>query len=62
MKKFLRAYAKANAKAIADPKAAAAALKAIVPEVDTRLPKSEFVASIPLIVNAISKKDGPRRL
>lgn len=59
VRKFLRAYAKANAMAIADPKAAAAALKAIVPEVDTTVAEKEFVASIPLMVNAVEKADGP---
>jgi NitT/TauT family transport system substrate-binding protein len=59
VKKFLRAYAKANEMAIADPKAAAAAVKAMVPEVDTGVAEKEFAASIPLMVNAISKADGP---
>jgi NitT/TauT family transport system substrate-binding protein len=59
VKKFLRAYAKANEMAIADPKAAAAALKAMVPEVDTGVAEKEFAASVPLMVNAIAKADGP---
>jgi len=59
VKKFLRAYAKANAMAIANPKVAAEALKAIVPEVDTAVAEREFAASVPLMVNAIEKADGP---
>jgi NitT/TauT family transport system substrate-binding protein len=58
VKKFMRAYMKATAKAIADPMAAATALKAIVPEVDVEVARAQFAASVPLIVNAISKKDG----
>jgi NitT/TauT family transport system substrate-binding protein len=58
VKKFLAAYAKATAMAIADPAAAAAALKAMVPEVDVGVATAQFSASIPLMVNAISKKDG----
>jgi NitT/TauT family transport system substrate-binding protein len=57
-KKFMRAYLKATEMAIADPTAAAAALKAIVPEVDAEVARSQFAASIPLMVNAVSKKDG----
>jgi NitT/TauT family transport system substrate-binding protein len=58
VKKFLRAYAKANAMAMADPKAAAAALKSMVPEVDTAVAEKEFAASIPLMVNDIAKANG----
>jgi NitT/TauT family transport system substrate-binding protein len=58
VKKFMRAYMKATAKAIADPMAAAMALKAMVPEVDAEVARAQFAASVPLIVNAISKKDG----
>jgi NitT/TauT family transport system substrate-binding protein len=57
-RKFMRAYAKATNLAIADPMTAALALKAMVPEVDADVAKEQFVASIPLMVNAISKKDG----
>ncbi len=59
VKKFLRAYAKANDMAIHDPGAAAAALKAMVPEVDVAVATEQFASSIPLMVNDISKKDGP---
>jgi NitT/TauT family transport system substrate-binding protein len=59
VKKFLRAYVKATDMAIADPGAAAAALKAMVPEVDVDVATQQFASSVPLMVNAISKKDGP---
>lgn len=58
VKKFLRAYAKATDMAIADPKAAAEALKVMVPEVDVGVATEQFAASIPLMVNSLSKKDG----
>jgi len=58
VRKFLKAYAKATDMAIADPAAAAAALKAMVPEVDVAVATKQFAASVPLTVNAISKKDG----
>ena len=58
VKKFMRAYMKATAKAVADPMAAAMALKAMVPEVDPEVARAQFASSVPLIVNAISKKDG----
>jgi NitT/TauT family transport system substrate-binding protein len=58
VKKFMRAYLKATALAIADPNGAALALKAMVPEVDVGVASAQFAASIPLMVNAISKKDG----
>ncbi|MGA2126601.1 MAG: ABC transporter substrate-binding protein, partial [Xanthobacteraceae bacterium] len=59
VRKFLRAYVKATDLAIADPGAAAAALKAMVPEVDVDVATKQFASSVPLMVNAISKKDGP---
>lgn len=58
VKRFMRAYLKATAMAIADPTAAATALKAMVPEVDVDVARAQFAASIPLIINSISKKDG----
>jgi NitT/TauT family transport system substrate-binding protein len=58
VKKFMRAYFKATQMAIADPTAAAMALKAMVPEIDVDVARAQFAASIPLMVNAISKKDG----
>ena len=56
--KFLRAYAKATELAIADPKAAAAALKTMVPEIDEAVAQAQFVASVPLMVNEIAKANG----
>jgi len=58
VRKFLRAYARANAMAIADPAAAAAALKAMVPEVDLDVATKQFSSSIPLMVNDITRKNG----
>jgi NitT/TauT family transport system substrate-binding protein len=58
VQKFMRAYAKATAMAIADPLAAAQAVHAMAPEVDVEVARAQFAASIPLMVNAISKKDG----
>jgi NitT/TauT family transport system substrate-binding protein len=57
-RRFMRAYVKATNMAIADPMAAALALKAMVPEVDPEVAKEQFTASVPLMVNAVSKKDG----
>ncbi len=58
VRKFLKAYQKATAMAIADPTAAATALKAAVPEVDVATAAEQWKASIPLMVNDIAKKDG----
>jgi NitT/TauT family transport system substrate-binding protein len=58
VKKFMRAYVKATKMAIADPLAAAKAVHAMVPEVDVEVARAQFAESIPLMVNAISKKDG----
>jgi NitT/TauT family transport system substrate-binding protein len=55
---FLRAYQKATAMALADPKALAEALKAMIPEVDVAVAERQFVASVPLIANPITEKDG----
>lgn len=59
VRKFLKAYVKATEMAIADPMAAAQALKAAVPEVSVDTAAEQWKASIPLMVNDISKKDGP---
>jgi NitT/TauT family transport system substrate-binding protein len=56
--RFLRAYIKATMAAIADPAAAAAALKAMVPEADLAAATAEYKASVPLMKNAISDRDG----
>lgn len=58
VRRFLAAYAKATEMANADPMAAAKALKAAVPEVEVERAAEEWTASVPLIVNAISKNDG----
>lgn len=58
VKAFVAAYEQAQEAAIADPKAAAEALKAMVPEVDVAGATKEFEVSIPLMQNAISEKDG----
>lgn len=57
-RKALKALLEANTMAIADPKLAAAAVKAAVPEVDADIAEKQFAASIPLMVNSISKADG----
>jgi NitT/TauT family transport system substrate-binding protein len=56
--RFLRAYIKATNAAIQDPAAAAAALKSMVPEADVTAAAAEYRASVPLIKNSISDKDG----
>jgi NitT/TauT family transport system permease protein len=43
--------------AIADPLAAAKAVHAMAPEVDVEVARAQFAASIPLMINSISKKD-----
>ncbi|PZQ50812.1 MAG: sulfonate/nitrate transporter [Rhodovulum sulfidophilum] len=57
-KSFVAAYEKAQDAAIADPKAAGEALAAMVPEVSAADAETQFAVSIPLIINAISEKDG----
>lgn len=59
VRKFLKAYKQATEMAIADPMAAAKALKASVPEVDANTAAEQWKASIPLMINDIEKKDGP---
>ncbi len=58
VKKFLKAWIKATALANADPSVAGEAVKAMVPEVTAATAAKQWAASIPLIVNEISKKDG----
>jgi len=57
-KKFVKAYQQAQANAIADPAAAAAALKKMVSEVDEQQAEEQFAASVPLMVNDISEAEG----
>ena len=44
--------------AIADPALAAAALKATVPDANPVTAENQWKASIPLMVNEVTKKDG----
>ncbi|MCS6766026.1 MAG: ABC transporter substrate-binding protein [Candidatus Protistobacter heckmanni] len=57
VKKVLRALKKGFDFALANPDAAGADLKAIVPEVNAAEAAAEFRASIPLLQNEITKKD-----
>ena len=57
-KRLFGAYVKATQAAIADPAGAAAALKAMVPEIDEAVAEAQWKASIPLMVNEVSKADG----
>lgn len=56
--RLVAAYQEATAAAIADPKGAAEALKAMVPEVDVDIAVDQWTASIPLMVNEITEADG----
>ncbi|WP_313481088.1 ABC transporter substrate-binding protein [Stutzerimonas kunmingensis] len=58
-KKFVKAYQQAQKNAIADPAAAAAALKKMVAEVDEQQAEEQFAASVPLMQNEISSAEGP---
>lgn len=58
LKRYLRALNKALQFTIDNPEKAAADLKSMVPEADAVVIAAEFRASIPLLVNEISKKDG----
>ncbi|MCQ4308757.1 ABC transporter substrate-binding protein [Pseudomonas stutzeri] len=57
-KKFVKAYQQAQANAIADPAAAAAALKKMVSEVDEQQAEEQFAASVSLMQNEISAAEG----
>ena len=57
-KKFVKAYQQAQKNAIADPAAAAAALKKMVAEVDQQQAEEQFAASVPLMQNEISAAEG----
>jgi len=56
--RFLRAYAKATALALENPTKAAADIHRMAPELSEATAEAQFVASIPLIRNEISGKDG----
>jgi NitT/TauT family transport system substrate-binding protein len=58
VRRFVRAYQKASEAALANPKAAAEALKSMVPEVDVAVATAQFEASRSLMVNAVTQKDG----
>ena len=58
LKRYLRALNKALQFTIANPEKAAADLKAVVPEADVAVIAAEFRASIPLLQNEISRRDG----
>jgi NitT/TauT family transport system substrate-binding protein len=58
LKRYLRALNKSLQFAIANPDKAAADLKSVVPEADAAVIAAEFRASIPLLQNEISKRDG----
>ncbi|MDH2243548.1 ABC transporter substrate-binding protein [Pseudomonas sp. GD03909] len=57
-KKFVKAYQQAQKNAIANPAAAAAALKKMVGEVDEQQAEEQFAASVPLMQNEISAAEG----
>jgi NitT/TauT family transport system substrate-binding protein len=56
--RFVKAYRQAEEMAIADPAAAAAALKAMVPEIDEPQAVAQYKASIPLMQNPTTDKVG----
>ncbi|MFT0140401.1 ABC transporter substrate-binding protein [Alcanivoracaceae bacterium MT1] len=58
VRKVLTIYRQAQKMAIEDPQQAGAALKAKVAEVDAAVAAEEFSASIPLMKNEISERDG----
>lgn len=58
LRAFVSAYVEAVAAANADPTAAAASLAEIETETDAELAAATYVASLPLIDNAVSQADG----
>lgn len=58
LKRYLRALTKALKFAMDNPDKAAADLKSMVPEADAAVIAAEFRASMPLLANEISKRDG----
>ena len=58
LKRYVRALGKSLEFSIQNPSKAAESLKAMVPEADVAVVKAEFEASIPLIRNEISQRDG----
>lgn len=57
-RRTLKAFLAGNQMAIADPKLAGASVKASVGDIDAAVADKQFAASIPLMDNAIAKKDG----
>ncbi|MGO4329252.1 MULTISPECIES: ABC transporter substrate-binding protein [unclassified Cupriavidus] len=57
-KRFLDAFNKASVAAVANPTAVGTAMAKIVPGLDAKVAGEEFGASVSLIDNEISKKDG----
>ncbi|WKL16997.1 ABC transporter substrate-binding protein [Comamonas testosteroni] len=58
LKRYVRALGKSLEFSIQNPQKAAESLKAQVPEADLAVVKAEFEASIPLLRNEISQRDG----
>ncbi|MFT3691195.1 ABC transporter substrate-binding protein [Paenirhodobacter sp.] len=58
LRKFVAAYEKAQAAAIADPAGAAAAVQSLAPGIDLAAAEGQWRASIPLMVNPTAEKDG----
>jgi len=58
LRRYLRALAKSLQFTMANPDKAAADLKSVVPEADVAVIAAEFRASMPLLDNEISKRDG----
>lgn len=58
LKRYLKALNKALQFALDDPQKSAADLKALVPEADEAVVAAEFRASVPLLHNEVSKRDG----
>jgi NitT/TauT family transport system substrate-binding protein len=57
-RKTLKALIEANKLTMADPKLAGSLLKQLVPEIDADVAVKQFVASIPLMDNAVTKATG----
>lgn len=61
VKQFLMAIAQARDASLADPVKAGEAVAKMVKGVDAKISGEEFAASVPLIDNEITKRDGPGR-
>ena len=58
LRRFLRAFHKAMLLSLKDPAVTGRALKKSAPEIDPQVAEAQFRASIPLIDNATSRRDG----